>query len=310
MNRFLYGAALAAFALTPAGVAADTNLQPPLDQILVPAPSGYALFKPSGLPHGFFGLDEYAASWGGENAADASQQLQQYGFVGGYELQWTDPTNVHVLIESVIAFAGGRGARSWFLTSNKGDHNDTAYRHDDLDPGLGADAYGVHSVLPSSHGDLVLDAFVFARGNDVVAVGFLSEHDDVLDAATSQASSQYSHTPDYTLPPSQWPENATSSQDAFPLTGVLIGVLVLGLLAAGVGGGYVMLQRTRAPSPVAVAAAPMPFQVSPDGRYWFDGARWIDSAQDPPPFAQRSPDGSMWWDGYVWRPVPQSARTR
>lgn len=308
MKRLLNALIIASVSLLPSGAAADTNLQPPLDQILVAAPAGYALFEPSGMPHGFFGLDQYAASWGGANAQDASQTLQQDGFVGGYELQWTDQPNTRVLIESVIAFSGGKGAQSWWSTGNSADHHDAAFQHDDPLPSLGSSAYGVHSIISSTLGRLTLDAFAFARGNDVVAVGFLSEHDDVLGLATTQAATQYAHTPDYTIPPSQWPENAVSSEDAFPLAGVLIGALIIAALAGAAAGAYVLWKRPRQPAAAPVVAMPVPLQMSPDGNFWFDGARWVASAQEPPPFAQRSPDGAMWWDGFGWRPVPETAQ--
>ena len=309
MKRVVKSVLIAALALLPVSAAADTNLQPPLDQVLVPAPAGYALYKPSGLPHGFFGLDEYAAGWGGQNAADASQILQQDGFVGGYALQWTDPSNTHALFENVVAFQGGKGATSWFQTGSAADQRDSSFRHTDTLDGLGQYSYGEHGVLP---GNEVVDAFVFAKGNDVFAIGFISTRDDVLTQAQNQTTAQYGRAPDYTIPPAQWPENVTPSTDTFPLTGVLIGIAVIAVLGALGGGGYVWLRRTprSAPPPAYAAAAPVALQMSPDGKFWFDGARWVDCNQDAPPFAQRSPDGAMWWDGDVWKPVPQQVQAR
>lgn len=308
MKRVVKSLLIAALALLPLPAAADTNLQPPLDQVLAPAPGGFTLFKPSGLPHGFFGLDEYAAGWGGENAADASQILQQDGFVGGYALQWTDATNTHALFEDVVAFKGGKGASTWFRTGEAADQRDSSYRHADTLAGLGPDYYGEHGVMA---GGYVVDAFVFARGNDVFALGFISAKDDVLTVAENQATAQYAHAPDYTIPPDQWPENATASPGTFPVSGILIGVLVVAVLGALGAGAFVMLRRRPSPpAPVAGAAAPVALQMSPDGKFWFDGARWVECAQEPPPFAPRSPDGGMWWDGYAWQPVPQQAPVR
>ena len=307
MKRVVKSVLIAGTALLPLSAAADTNLQPPLDQVLAPAPDGYAPYKPSGLPHGFFGLDEYAAGWGGQNAADASQILQQDGFVGGYALQWTDGSNSHALFENVVAFQGGKGATSWFQTGEAADQRDSSFRHADTLGGLGQLSYGEHGVLP---GNEVVDAFVFAKGNDVFAVGFIATRDDVLTVAENQTTAQYARAPDYTIPPDQWPENATASSNSFPLTGFLVGLAVVAVLGALGAGGFVWLRRPPQPAPAVAAAAPVALQMSPDGKFWFDGARWVDSSQDAPPFAQRSPDGGMWWDGYAWKPVPQQPQAR
>lgn len=42
---------------------------------------------------------------------------------------------------------------------------------------------------------------------------------------------------------------------------------------------------------------PQPPQVSPDGRYWWDGRAW----QAMPTL---SPDGSQWWNGRAWQAIP------
>lgn len=47
-------------------------------------------------------------------------------------------------------------------------------------------------------------------------------------------------------------------------------------------------------------------QLSPDGRYWWDGTAWHDGLQTPPPPSVRSADGAHWWDGASWRLVPST----
>jgi len=47
-------------------------------------------------------------------------------------------------------------------------------------------------------------------------------------------------------------------------------------------------------------------QLSPDGRYWWDGTAWHDCFHNPPPPSVRSADGAHWWDGGSWRTVPAS----
>jgi len=60
-----------------------------------------------------------------------------------------------------------------------------------------------------------------------------------------------------------------------------------------------------APSHTPRVTSPGP-QLSPDGRYWWDGTSWRVVSIEPP--AQRapvqySPDGHYWWDGAAWQPV-------
>jgi hypothetical protein len=73
----------------------------------------------------------------------------------------------------------------------------------------------------------------------------------------------------------------------------------------------ILLLRRRRPAVAGGAAfAPMAYQpaagvtLSSDGRHWWDGQGWQDTALSVPPGAPRSPDGGQWWDGERWRPVP------
>jgi hypothetical protein len=73
------------------------------------------------------------------------------------------------------------------------------------------------------------------------------------------------------------------------------------LLAAGVLAiALVVSSRPRRPVPTLMA------QLSPDGRYWWDGMAWHDGVVDPLPTSVRSADGAHWWDGGRWRPIPAS----
>src|SRR5450759_1279846 len=47
-----------------------------------------------------------------------------------------------------------------------------------------------------------------------------------------------------------------------------------------------------------------PPQVAPDGKFEWDGARWVPRQQAPP---QVSPGGKFQWDGFRWVPMPQEA---
>jgi hypothetical protein len=71
--------------------------------------------------------------------------------------------------------------------------------------------------------------------------------------------------------------------------------------AEGHAGAYIRLTfvggRAIMPTP------PDNVLLSPDGRHWWDGTRWIHVADALPPNALSSPDGSQWWDGTSWKPV-------
>ncbi len=61
-------------------------------------------------------------------------------------------------------------------------------------------------------------------------------------------------------------------------------------------------------APVVASAAPSPPpQVSPDGKFYWDGQRWVPMqaalAPEPPQPRQLSPDGKYYWDGERWVPV-------
>jgi hypothetical protein len=306
VKRCLYVLLGACWALLPAVVEADTNLQPPLDQVLALPPAGYTALNLQGYPHGFVGLADFASLFGPDAVADASQNLQQNGFVGGYSLQWADGSVTHALIEYVIAFSGGKGAINWLAYAKAADLKDPTYKHADTMPGLGQYWYGEHNVFSDG---FFLDAFIFVKGNDVFVVGFDSKRDDALGLATNQATAQYVRAPSYTIPPDQWPENASNSSNSFPVGAAVVVALIIGALGAAFGGAYVIVTRRRLQAAAAPAPPPTALQVSPDGRFWFDGTRWVDGWQDPPPFAPRSSDGAMWWDGTHWRPIPETAQT-
>lgn len=72
------------------------------------------------------------------------------------------------------------------------------------------------------------------------------------------------------------------------------GILVLGVMAIA------LVVTARRPGPSLALMA----QLSPDGRYWWDGMSWHDGVLDTPPHPLRSADGAYWWDGGLWRPLP------
>jgi hypothetical protein len=308
-------AAFAALALGPlAATAATPSPSPSLDSVLAKPPSADFAELTTGQLHGEFTAHDWATSNGtnSSNATETEATLKRDGFVDGYGKTWASSSAGHALVEAVMAFAGGSGARKALTALEASDKADPSYKHADTVSGIDP-YYGAHFADSSSN--TVGDLFVFAKGNDVFFVILASTKDDVLNVAAQQAKTQYDTAPAGTIPTSQWPENAVSNAAAsFPILGVVIALVFVIAVIAVVA---VLALRRRGPTPMmagavagapGMAAEPGGVQLSPDGNYWWDGQGWKDAAQEAPPAAQRSSDGTLWWDGRTWRPVPGAAQ--
>jgi len=266
--------------MLPLSAAATPNPSPSLPQIMLPAPSGYTA-QTSSVLSGSFSSRNLSSAWGAK-AEEAQKALEQDGFVDGYGITMIDLTARHGLVEYIVAFAGGQGAMNWLSYAVAGDKADPTYQHSDSISGIGA-YDGEHNLYPSND---VSDSFAFVKGNDFFVVGFESTRDDVLNLAISRAKNQYDSAPNSTIPPAQWPENANAaaspqgaaSQDARFAFGALIADAIILALIIGLIGVVVAWVRRSRPRPTA-----------PDNGTW--------SA------AELSPDGRYWWDGKEWRPV-------
>jgi hypothetical protein len=278
-----------AAALLPLTVSASPTPSPRLDTLLSPPPSGFAEVSTAKL-HGRFDANEYASGYQSK-AADAEDTMRRNGFVDGYAMTWMQQSTGHVLIEFVIAFSGGHGAKNWLAYEEASDKSHAEYQHSNSVAGIGQ-YYGAHLV--DSAARFVVDGFSFVKGNDMFGVGFVSPKDDVLSLATAQVRRQYDSAPNETSPHAQWPEAVSQGDtvDVARILGIVL-ILVFVVLVVGIGGLVVgrMLQSRRP-------------RMSPDGNQWWDGKRWIESSYIPPPFAARTSDGAYWWDGQFWRPVP------
>jgi hypothetical protein len=147
------------------------------------------------------------------------------------------------------------------------------------------------------------DAFAFVKGNDFFVVIAVSPKDDLGSTAANQTLAQYTAAPDATIPQSQWPQSSSSTA-ASNFGSFLGGAIVLALLAGVVLLVVGLVRRSRRQTSFAGAVPAAGVQMSPDGRYWWDGQSWRDAQVEVPPTAQRSGDGHFWWDGRQWRPVP------
>jgi hypothetical protein len=84
------------------------------------------------------------------------------------------------------------------------------------------------------------------------------------------------------------------------LTFVLVGGFVLLAAASTVLVMMWAILRDGRPQLASIA------QLSPDGRYWWDGTSWHDGVVETPPQFVRSADGAYLWDGRLWRPSSRS----
>jgi hypothetical protein len=309
VNRFLCSAAICAIALAPlTALAASPSPSPSLDTVLAPAPSGFAELTTASL-HGEFTAHDWAVNASGASAQETESTLNRFGFVDGYGKEWSSASLRRGLVEAVMAFSGGSGAKKALTALESTDKADSHYSHPDTITGIDP-YYGAH-FTPSGAFE---DEFVFVKGNDLFIVIVAGAQDTVLTPAIDQAKAQYDSAPAETIPSSQWPENQQSpSASGLGALGIIVPiVIVVAIIAALVG----VMRRRRRPPAMAMGtyapssmsspsmSSPGEVQMSPDGNFWWDGQAWKDAAHEAPPFAQRSSDGSLWWDGRTWRPVP------
>jgi hypothetical protein len=306
---------IAAFVLLPiTAIAASPtppSLSPSLDSILLKPPSADFAELTTGTLHGEFTSHDWATN---ANSAETETTLNRDGFIDGFGKTWASTPSRHALVEAVMAFTGGSGAKKAMTALEASDKSDAHYSHADSMSGIDS-YYGVH-FIDATNGTFE-DLFVFVKGNDLFFVIFASTKDDVLTLATGQAKSQFDSAPASTVPSSQWPENTTSSP-AYQLGSVLGRILPIAFIVLVVAavGGFILRSRRRAAIPAyggavpsyGPTAPPPEIQMSPDGNYWWDGQAWRDASLEAPPTAQRSSDGTLWWDGRNWRPVPQPAQ--
>jgi len=298
--------ALVALALIGAGpiaaLAATPTPSPALEGILAPPPDTtfVELDKTApGAPEGPFDADQYIALGANSEPARVKATLARFGFIAGYARTWVQKGINRVLVEAVVAFTGGEGAKKWLLASEVADKGDASYRGPLSIVGIEA-YYGAHFFISSA--SAYADEISFVKGNDYYIVATVAQKDEAGAAAVTQATKQYELAPDATVPKDQWPESSSSAGvDAGGLTGhiafIALVLFVLGVVLR------LFLRSRRAPA-VASAGTAAALNLSPDGRYWWDGHSWKDAEHEVPPTAQRSGDGRYWWDGRAWRPVP------
>ncbi len=111
VNRFLCSAAVCFMALAPlTAFAASPSPSPGLDTVLAPAPSGYTQLTTASL-HGEFTAHDWAVNASGASPQETETTLNRFGFVDGYGKEWSSASLRRGLVEAVMAFSGGSGAK-------------------------------------------------------------------------------------------------------------------------------------------------------------------------------------------------------
>jgi hypothetical protein len=239
VNRVLYALPFAAAALLPVMAIASPSPSPPLAQILAAPPNGFTAANMSTL-NGRFSAHDLAATYSA-GPGEAESTLAHDGFVDGYGLTWLENSTGRELFEYAVAFEGGKGATSWLSYDEAVTKSNPIYQHANSIAGIDP-YYGFHLADPSG---VFADGFAFVKGNDLFGVVLTSAKDDAVSLATSQTIRQYASAPIETIPPGQWPENATSPSPAYPLGNLTGGAVAFIVIAGAIGVAVGVLALSR-----------------------------------------------------------------
>ena len=240
-GRVLVVVCVLAMVAAPVASAASPSPSPSLDTLIAPpVATGYADDTTTAIPiHGAFDLQEYVGFLSPADTSAVDASLRRDGFVSGFARSWIQQPSNHILLELVVAFAGGEGARRWLTESAAADkanpHYVKAISMNGIDP-----YYGWH--LADAIGPDYADVISFVKGNDFFMVGVDSPVDDLASSVSGQTRRQYEAAPPYTIPPPQWPEGDRT----FPF-GQYAALLVL-LTGSIVVVAALVVRRARRPS--------------------------------------------------------------
>jgi hypothetical protein len=236
MKKSLYALVIAIFTITPVSASAATP-SPALGTLLATAPAGSSRVT-SGPLQGQLTATSYAQQYQSK-ALEAGITLIHDGFVDGYGLEWFMRSTNQDLVEFVIAFSGGKGAKDWLGYMEAADKSDPTYTRADKMSGIDP-YYGSHTASTSPR--VFTDFFAFVKGNDLFAVGVVSAQDDALKLVSAQTRRQYNGAPAETIPKATWPENRPSQRPQTNFLAAIIGG-VLVLIIVGVVIRFVMVRR-------------------------------------------------------------------
>src|SRR3989442_15522754 len=151
--RTLTLAASIALALSPlfATAAGTPSPSPSLDKVLAPPPCSDFTELTTGVLHGEFTAHDWATTnASGSDATETEKTLTKDGFVDGYGKTWAQASAGHAMIEAVMAFTGGQGARKALTSLEASDKAHKSYKNADTIPGV-APYYGAPLPPPSSN---------------------------------------------------------------------------------------------------------------------------------------------------------------
>ena len=246
-------AALVAMSLFPiaGAAAASPKPSPSLDVLLAYPPSAdfVADTESTGTPIGAFDLGTYVEFLQPADPPATKRTLHDDGFVAGYGKSWTSQASNVGLVELVVAFSGGRGARGWLEAAAADARSSEFFKSTIVVDGIGP-YYGVRYANPSAPS--FADVVSFVKGNDYFVVGLVSEADNIGDATITQSKHQYDFAAANSIRESDWPENARAPFGLQPGR-LALTVLVAGLaMAAAVGVAVafvVVVSARRRPAP-------------------------------------------------------------
>jgi hypothetical protein len=294
------GALIALFPV--ASAAASTPDPATLKAALADAPSSDYVEADQGTNgEGSFTASDYAtrATTDSVKRSAIELRLTTDGFVTGYGRLWVKRAAGVALVEQILVFKDKSGAGMYYNSAKLGDTADP-HQTGTVDTSSIPNSYGVKDLISNTYAVAV----VIAKGNDILAIAAVSATGYLEADTLAQSNKVFSAAPDYTIQPASAPGIATNqlaSNAGAVIVDILLVALGLGILLAIIA---FVLSRRRRPASQPAASAPM-IQMSPDSRFWWDGAGWQDATAVAPAHAQRTPDGAYWWDGQTWHPVPR-----
>ena len=264
MRRLLVASGLAAIAL--AGGSAPARASTDLAGLLPDPPtSGWSQASGSDVLAGPFTAASYAA-WVNKGSSSSKptmdpSDLTSVGFVAGYAKEWAQSSTNDVLVERVFEFDGDGGADSWYSGIKQQTLKLSSYKSDISGAIAIPNAFGV--VLSYSEGDQWRLDF---RENNLVFIvhaDSFSKGEDLSNLALGQAGTIY------TLARSSPPPMRTVNRSLLVAGGAVIAAVVVITLLVLIA--LIAANPWRRPPQAAI---PHSAYLSPDGRYWWDGAAW------------------------------------
>jgi len=248
IGRLAVAVLLAALALAASSRAALTD-SPTAGLIPNPSSSSWQLDQDSSGP--LTASDIYGAQAGSVK-----------GFLDAYEKVWTQPGQV--LTDRLLRFSSSLWSAFRFGASEGAARKNKAHSSYRTVSGFGNGAYEVTN--PPDDLGFKQDIFVFTQGDYVAAI-FIAAKNDTPDHSVlmDQAGRQLDQIP---IPVSEYNSIGRVAQNV--ITGASLLFLVMAIVTLAVI-FYVIGNRPWRKDPAQRLAAT---QLSPDGRYWWDGTTW------------------------------------